>query len=75
MNAPVPKYSEKLEQAVQEDARRLDARADELSGLPDVKPDVGPQRMPNAERVAQLRGYATHLRAMSAVRMRAKYQT
>ena len=73
---PPSRYDESLEAAVGEDAWRLDLRADELSAL---KPDRTcrsplPERFPNAERVAQLRGWANHLRAMSAVRMRAKYQ-
>lgn len=71
MNAPVSKYSEALELAVQEDAQRLDEQANALSNL---RRDNLPSDRPNAEQVAQLRGYANHLRAMSAVRMRAKYQ-
>lgn len=72
MNAPVSKYSEALELAVQEDAQRLDEQANALSNL--RRDNLPSDRYPNAEQVAQLRGYANHLRALSAVRMRAKYQ-
>lgn len=58
-------YSESLEVAVLEDARRLDDRANELSTVREDRANH-----PNAERVAQLRGFAAHLRAMSAVRQR-----
>ena len=74
MKSPVPKYFEALELAVQADALLLDARANELSGMNGEHRKGEVKRFPNAERVAQLRGFANHLRAMSAVRMRARYQ-
>ncbi len=65
------KYDERLEVMIQGDALRLEELADATSNL--RRDHKVADRFPNAERVAQLRGWANHLRAMSAVRLRAKY--
>lgn len=70
----ISKYKERFEKLVIEDAQHLEFRAAELSGMKLTgKPGPLPDRFPNAERVAQLRGWANHLRAMSAERLRARY--
>lgn len=65
------KYAEWFELLVRDDALRLDEMANALSNL--RREHTIADRFPNAERVAQLRGWANHLRAMSAVRLRARY--